>query len=293
MKWRANYSVITSHGDLAVEECGQSGTPVVFIHGNSSSREVFRHQLEGRFSKHYRLIAFDLPGHGQSGNAIDPVRTYTRPGLADAAVELLERLGATEAVVFGWSLGGHIGIEMLHRLPELRGLMISGTPPVGRNNMVQGFVGTPHAGVAGRQDLSEEDMEAFATDMLGKPVQPFLRDAIARTDTRFRKLLFEAARAGAGVDQRSTVETSRIPLAVVNGAADRLVNLDYVDSLAYANLWEGRTHRLEGLGHAAFWQGPNVFNPILERFVQHAVLPPNPIAKHASPQNGTTDKVKT
>jgi len=25
---------------------------------------------------------------------------------------LLEKLGVTEAIVFGWSLGGHIGIEM-------------------------------------------------------------------------------------------------------------------------------------------------------------------------------------
>ena len=55
-----------------------------------------------------------------------------------------------------------------------------------------------------------------------------------------------AARAGAGVDQRLTVEQSTVPLAVVNGDADRLVNLDYFDSVAYAGLWEGRCHRVAG-----------------------------------------------
>jgi pimeloyl-ACP methyl ester carboxylesterase len=47
----------------------------------------------------HRFIAFDLPGHGESSNAIDPMRSYTRPGFADATVELLEKLGVTEAIV--------------------------------------------------------------------------------------------------------------------------------------------------------------------------------------------------
>jgi pimeloyl-ACP methyl ester carboxylesterase len=75
---------------------------VLLIHGNSSCRGVFRHQLEGRLAQNHRLIAFDLRGHGQSSNAPDPTQSYTRPGLADAAVELLEKLGVTEAIVFGW-----------------------------------------------------------------------------------------------------------------------------------------------------------------------------------------------
>jgi hypothetical protein len=75
---------------------------------------------------------------------------------------------------------------------------------------------------------------------------------VARADGRFRKRVFEASCAGNGVDQRVTVETSSVPFAVVNGAAGRLVKLDYTDSIAYANLWEGRCHRLFGLGHAPF-----------------------------------------
>lgn len=74
--------------------------------------------------------------------------------------------------------------------------------------------------------------------------------------------------AGEGVDQRLTVESSRVPLAVVNGGADPIVNLDYFDTVAYANLWEGRCHRLIGLGHAPFWEVPGDFDPVLERFLQ-------------------------
>ena len=107
--------IATSHGSLAVEESGEGGIPVLLIHGNSFCRGVFRNQMQGQIAKNHRLISFDLPRHGQSSNAVDPTRTYTRSGLAEATVELLDKLGVTEAIVFGWSLGGHIGIEMIPR----------------------------------------------------------------------------------------------------------------------------------------------------------------------------------
>ena len=258
----------TSHGALAVEESGHGGIPVLLIHGNSFCRGVFRHQMQGRIANSHRFIAFDLPGHGESSNANVPARSYTRPGLADAAVELLDKLGVTEAIVFGWSLGGHIGIEMIPRFPGMRGLMITGAPPVSRNQMSQGFRASPHSGVAGKQELSEAELDGFVDGIFGESADAFLRLAVARADGRFRKRLLEAARAGEGVDQRLIVESSPVPLAVVNGGADRIVNLDYFDTVAFANLWEGGCHRLSGLGHAPFWEAPSDFNPILERFLQ-------------------------
>jgi pimeloyl-ACP methyl ester carboxylesterase len=185
------------------------------------------------------------------------MRSYTRPGLADAAVELLEKLGVTEAVVFGWSLGGHIGIEMIPRFQGMRGLMVSGTLPIGRNNMAQGFVAAPRSGLAGRQDLTEIEIDAFVQAIFGRSAEPFLRDAVARADGRVPEKALSL-----------TVETSPVPLAVVNGEADRFVNLDYFDTVAYANLWEGRCHRLAGLGHAPFWEAPDIFNSVLERFLR-------------------------
>jgi pimeloyl-ACP methyl ester carboxylesterase len=262
------HTVITSHGSLAVEESRQDGIPVLLIHGNSFSRGVFRYQLQGRLAENHRLIAFDLPGHGQSSNALDPTRSYTLPSLADATVELLEKLGVAEAIVFGWSLGGHIAMEMVPRFPGMRGLMITGAPPVGSNNIAQGFKGSPQTGAASKQDLSEADIEAFVQVIFGESAEPFLRECVARADGRFRKRLFEAARAGEGNDARLIVESSPAPLAVVNGGEDRVVNLDYFDTVAYANLWEERCHRLAGLGHAPFWEGPDDFNPVFDRFLQ-------------------------
>ena len=259
--------VDTSHGVIAVEDTYNPGTPVVLIHGNSSCRDVFQRQLDAPFARRQRLVAIDLPGHGESDDALDPARTYTRSGLADAVAELLGLMGLTDVVVVGWSLGGHVGIDLLARSNRIKGLLIAGTPPVRNGGMAEGFNTSPRFGLAGRAELSDADVADFARAMLGEPVPPFLPWAIRRTDRRFRQVLFEAARGGAGADQRLAVECTTVPIAVVNGAADPLLKLDYPDGIAYGNLWDGRCYRLRGAGHAPFWQASAQFNAVLERFL--------------------------
>ena len=77
----------TSHGLIWIEQSGHGELPVFLIHGNSSCLEVFRYQIDSPLARQNRLIAFDLPGHGRSGDAIDPARTYTLPGFADVSRE--------------------------------------------------------------------------------------------------------------------------------------------------------------------------------------------------------------
>jgi pimeloyl-ACP methyl ester carboxylesterase len=105
------YTIETSHGFLAIEESGQGNLPVLLIHGNSTSHDVFQHQLQSSLTDTHRLIAFDLPGHGRSSNASDPARTYTLPGFADAAVELLGELAAAKIRPFVKFLGQIEGID--------------------------------------------------------------------------------------------------------------------------------------------------------------------------------------
>ena len=86
---------------------------------------------------------------------------------------------------------------------------------------------SPHLGAAGKQELSEAEVKAFVEGFICESVEPFLREAVTHADSRFRNKLFEAARAEEGVTQRHIVETSPVPVAAVNGGADRAVNLDY------------------------------------------------------------------
>src|SRR5258708_15788407 len=114
--------VETTHGKLAVAESAGRGPDLLLIHGNSACKEVFRNQLEGDVGREFHVVAFDLPGHGASEDAPDPTETYSMVGYADAARQLLRAMGISSVAMLGWSLGGHIGLEMVAEGLPMRGL---------------------------------------------------------------------------------------------------------------------------------------------------------------------------
>ena len=264
--------VDTTHCRIAVARSGGNGPAILMIHGNSSCKEVFRNQLEGRVGSMFRCVAMDLPGHGRSADALDPFATYSMPGYADAALQTMRALGFETYAVLGWSLGGHIGLEMTQRSGDVVGLMISGTPPMGRGEagMRQAFVASRHMTLAGQRHFSDEEIDAYsrATCGVNAPFEGFLRDAVARTDGRAREISSSLFRREVGCNQREAAEKSAVPLAIVNGADDEFINHDYIASLDYRNLWEGEVHALPGIGHAPFWEAPEQFDPLLIRFVE-------------------------
>jgi pimeloyl-ACP methyl ester carboxylesterase len=260
----------TTHADIAVSETSGKGLPVLFIHGNSSCKEVFSGLLEGPIGESHRLIAIDLPGCGSSSDAIRPERTYSLPGLADAAIELLGAMGVERAAVFGWSLGGHVAMEMLTRFPGMIGLMVVGAPPIRCTlaSIQEGFKPNPIVGLIGKEAFSEEEVEAFGAGTYGALFSKSLRAAVKRADGRLRRMTFENLLAGVPADERKGVEECDVPVALVNGANDPFVNLDYVGGLAYRNLWDNHCYVLRDAGHAVFLDAPEAFSAILKRFAE-------------------------
>jgi pimeloyl-ACP methyl ester carboxylesterase len=156
---------------------------------------------------------------------------------------------------------------LISRFPGMICLMITGAPPVSAAQVPVGFRASPHMNLAGKQDLTDEDVDNYARSTCGEPFEPFLREGVARTDGRARRLMFESFARGLGEDQSVIVATAKLPLAVVNGADEPFVNTEFVAKVVYANLWEGRCHLIENSGHAPFWDAPEKFNAIFTRFL--------------------------
>ena len=80
---------------------GSGGVPLVLVHGWSCDLTFWREQI-GPLSARQRVLALDLPGHGQSGA---PEVRYTQERFADAVVAVLDRAGVEKAVLVGHSMG--------------------------------------------------------------------------------------------------------------------------------------------------------------------------------------------
>lgn len=263
--------IATHHGKISYMQSRPEGPAVLFIHGNSSCKEVFAKQFSDPALADYRLVAIDLPGHGASEDAPDPEATYHFGGYAEMAEQVIEALDLGAPHVFGWSLGGHIGLEMVGRGTALKGLMISGTPPVTPDpaSLMAAFNIDPQAeNLTGKRDFTEEDAVAYATHTsnVDGVLDPHFLAMCRRTDGRAREIMFGAAVAGKALDECEIVASMTAPLAIVNGIDDPFIRPEYFDGLTYGSLWEQGVVRVEGAGHAPFLQRPDIFNRLLAGF---------------------------
>jgi len=261
----------TSHGTIAYWETGGAGAPVLFVHGNSSSKRIFEKQMDSPLAETHRLIAFDLPGHGESDRAINPQSTYYIAGFADALMEAADGLGLTNAVVVGWSLGGHIALEMLARWEGAKAAMIFGAPPIPNDaeRAMSAFLPSDHMHLTFQETWSEEDAALSAAHNFADSslVEPWMLEDAARCDGRFRPLMFQASMEGRNLDEEELVGTCEKPLAVLQGEKEAYVSMEFLNSVAFRNLWRGQIQMLPGLGHTPQFEDAARFNSMLRAFL--------------------------
>jgi len=182
-----------------------------------------------------------------------------------------DKIGIGRFIAIGHSLGGHVVLEMISAGAAIDGAFIFGTPPVANTleGLQAGFKPSPEMAYTGNAELLEEQVPMIVELALGAAVRndEFFIGAVRRTHGLARQYMIEAAAGGEGSDQKRIVETSTIPLAVVNGQADPVINLDYIDTIDFANVWEGEPIRVSGAGHALHRERPDEFNDNLLRFL--------------------------
>lgn len=128
---------------LRVARAGE-GAPLLLINGLGASLEMWR-PLVGELARDREVIAFDLPGAGRSDHGRWPLRM---PQLAGLVTGLLDRLGLDRLDVLGYSLGGVVAQELVHRAPErIRRLVLCATTPglpsIPPNPLVSSLMLTP------------------------------------------------------------------------------------------------------------------------------------------------------
>ena len=117
--------------EIDYEDTGR-GRPILLTHGHMSSRTAWDGQHRA-LADRYRVISWDIRGHGQTVSADDPARYSLDLTIADVRA-LLGHLGVERAVIGGLSLGGYISLGFALAHPEMvEALVICDSGPGYRN----------------------------------------------------------------------------------------------------------------------------------------------------------------
>lgn len=158
---------------------------------------------------------------------------------------------------------------------KIKGLMLTGTPPaLGAEEVSQAFKMGGGIGMAGERHWTDEQAVAFARGSAAADnaalFEDWMLDDARGTDGRARMIMSEIFldREKGGVDQRKVVEESEACIAVVNGAEEQFVDLEYLEGIRWKRLWRAECVRLEGLHHAPFWEDMEGFADLLRKFME-------------------------
>ena len=123
---------------LEYTEYGAGDRWVVLLHGQLMPRRMHQPLARTIAAEGFHVVTVDLLGHGRSDRPLDP-KGYSMTAFGEQVLELLDHLGAEQAVVGGTSLGANVSLEVADAAPDrVRGLLIE--MPVLNNALEAGLI---------------------------------------------------------------------------------------------------------------------------------------------------------
>jgi pimeloyl-ACP methyl ester carboxylesterase len=273
---KAGWATSADGTRLSLRESGNpSGPAIVFVHDIAQSQLAFQKQMRGELAGRFRLISYDLRGHGESDKPAREDAYNDGRRMSDDLQAVIAATGAVKPVLVGWSLGGIVVAQYLADRGErdIAGVNFVGariarpaTPPAGmpgsahirdmlspdleRNvrataRFVRACVAVP---------LGNEDFELMLGYNMASPV-------LARAAT---------LKWSGGTDFSALLPRLSIPVLITHGRRDQVVSPD-VAAEAARQLPAARISWYEQGGHSPFFEDPQRFDAELAEFVERAI----------------------
>jgi pimeloyl-ACP methyl ester carboxylesterase len=259
---------------LHVREWGRAdGPPILFLHGWSQSHLSWHMQYESELADEFRLVAFDLRGHGMSEAPLGP-QHYTHPGLwAYDLAAIVEELELERPVLVGWSYGAFVICDYLRAYGQDRiGAIefVGGAVKLGEAAfgplIGPGFL--DHFANATSDDLPTSIrgmrglIAAFSANGLPSAEAETLLAASMTVPGRIRANLAARER-----DCDEVLRALKLPLLVTQGRSDTIV-LPAMAEHILAVCPTAEASWYEGIAHVPHLEAPERFNRELAEFAR-------------------------
>ncbi|MBZ5615701.1 MAG: alpha/beta hydrolase [Acidobacteriia bacterium] len=238
---------------IAYEVRGQGALALVFVHGWSCNRSFWAGQMEP-FSRHFKVVAVDLAGHGDSGRNREK---WTIQSYGEDVAAVVKKLNLKRVILIGHSMGGDVIPEAALRLPgRVLGLIWLDTYKklgAGRSpEEVQAFV------AKFRPNFSEAT-RTFVRSMFVSTSDPALVERVALTMSSAPPSVALPSLDSAFSYSREmpqTLERLHLPVIAINpdNAPTDIASLDHHSVQVIV---------MPGVGHFLMMEDPQRFNGLL------------------------------
>jgi non-heme chloroperoxidase len=265
---------------LAVHEWGNpAGPELVLVHGFAQCHLCFAPQVASDLARDFRIVAYDLRGHGSSDKPTEPGAYQGHEVWGTDLAAVLKAKGLKRPVLSGWSMGGRIIRQYLMNYGDAA---IAGINFVGSLVLEYPDCRGPGASIRPQASSSPPPASSLAEQLDSaiafidacyeiKPDERQFRIALA-----YNMLVTTPVRQAIGgwsTDPEQTLvalKRVRVPVLVTHGRKD-IVVLPAAAEKTAAAISGARLSWYEDCGHSPFQEDAPRFNTELAAFAKEAV----------------------
>ena len=256
---------------ISAQEWGNpSGPEILFIHGFSQSHLSWMGQVDSDLAKEFRIVTYDLRGHGNSDKPLDPAAYRNSKAWGDEVQAVMDAAGLKRPVLVGWSYAGRVISDYVatHGAGQLAGI-----------NFVDAPIKVDPALIGDNlKNLPLMASEDLVTNI--SATRTFLHGCFSKqpsaddyeTMLAFNMMVLPKVRAGLSgrpLDATEMMSKLKLPVLVTHGAEDRNAKLgagQYTASVIPG----AKLSVYDGIGHSPFYEDAPRFNAELAAFVRAA-----------------------
>jgi non-heme chloroperoxidase len=266
-------TVTTPDGlSISVQTWGNpAGPEIAFIHGFSQCHLSWSRQVSSDLAREFRIVTYDLRGHGGSDKPLEPENYRNSKLWADELNAVMIAAGIRRPVLVAWSYGGRVVTDYLltHGPKNIAGInFVDATTKVAPE-----LFGTP---LKLQSSMASPDLRTninatreFLTNCFEqRPAADEFERMLA-----FNMLVPAHARAGMGgrpLDVDAVLKALKIPVLVTHGAKDRLISIGMAEHTV-ATIPGATLSIYDDVGHTPFYEDAPRFNAELAAFVRAAI----------------------
>lgn len=254
----------TTNSNIAYKEEGQ-GETLLLIHGFCGSSEYWNKVIP-KLSEKFRVIAIDLPGHGES-KGHDSVKEIDQYALV--IKNFLEELNIDKVTMFGHSLGGYITLAFAESYSQyLKGFsLIHSTSFPDSKEAKEGRT-------TSAEKIDNAGLDKFIDGLVPKLFAPDNVETQKQSIENVKNIGYGTTPLGAKnalhamkerTDRTKALVNTELPILLIAGENDQLIPVDKTFTASGENI---KQVVIKGVGHMSMYEAPEELSNAILSYIK-------------------------